>query len=100
MKIKDQALSQADIDRLDPRMALKVNSVNVGSNGIFTDTDENQDQEFKLSDLLDDTASVAQYVQFCDDLGKERRIEITHRFRPPTAADAIAYERNIQDGEP
>ena len=30
---------------------------------------------------------------FGDDLGKERRIEITHRFCPPTAADAIAYER-------
>lgn len=84
-------LNAEEIERLDARYAIKVNAVNAGLNGVNTEVDE--EAKITLEEIFSDATAINQYMHFVGPDGKECRVDVTHRFRAPTAADSLEYGR-------
>lgn len=94
MRIKDRILTTAEVEKIDARSPIKPMAWHIAYNGLLSEVAAAED--FDIEDALADTVTIAVYGRWCDESGKQHRVDIEHHFLSPTAKDALLFGKSVK----
>jgi hypothetical protein len=87
-------LTTDQLDLLDRRYNLKVNTITRGLLAVGTPEGSQDDAAPTIEELLSESPTVEQRILLADDTGTEHELRIVHHFEMPTARQSTDFQRS------